>query len=222
MEKVQTITRLGITTTVDSNGQLHSLDDKPSSIDSKGTGFWHNRGVLHREGGPAVDGRHLQMWYRQGKIHRDGDEPAIYEDNGRRVMYYKNDLPHRVFGPAVIELSGAHKLETYYIHGQKYPDREFWERDAVLLRSKEQKKAPKTTAENILEAIEKTPKVKAPVESVESIRVIASKAQVEKLVEKIEEVAASQAAADQVIIIDPAHPVLEVVEKKKRRRKTKE
>lgn len=199
MEKLQTITRLGISTTVDSNGQLHSLGDLPSSIDSKGTGYWHNRGVLHREGGPAVDSRHLQMWYRQGKIHRDGDEPAIYEDGGRRVMYYKDDLPHRVFGPAVIEISGAHKIETYWIHGQKYPDRELWERDAVLLRPKEQKKAPKTKVESIIDAIDS---IKVERTSTESA--------VDLVVSAAEQVQSPEAKAP------------EVVEKKRRTRKKKE
>ncbi len=137
MEKLTTISRLGVTQTVDSNGQLHSANGEPSFIDAKGTGHWHNRGVLHREDGPAIDGRHVQIWYRHGKIHRDDDEPAIYEDQGRRVMYYKNDRPHRVFGPAVIEITSVGKESQFWINGQKYSDEGIWERDAAPLRAKE-------------------------------------------------------------------------------------
>jgi hypothetical protein len=44
--------------------------------------------------------------------HRNGDNPAI-EHNGNRY-YYRNDLPHRDNGPAVIE---KHYLAWYH-HGK--------------------------------------------------------------------------------------------------------
>jgi len=154
-EKFTTISRLGTTQTIDGSGRLHSAAGAPSLIDGNGTGHWHDRGVLNREDGPAVDGRHCQIWYRQGKIHRDGDEPAIFEDQGRRVMYYKDDKPHRVFGPAVIEITKHGKEVQFWINGQKYLDQGSWERDAAPLRASETSQVISPKLRSLVDLIEK-------------------------------------------------------------------
>ena len=46
-------------------------------VDSDGNRMWFRRGLLHREGGPAIeraDG--TKAWFRDGLLHRDGGPAA--------------------------------------------------------------------------------------------------------------------------------------------------
>lgn len=57
-------------------------------------------GVLHREGGPAVEENcGNKIWYLNGKKHRL-DGPAIEMKNGN-TYWYINDKLHREDGPAI-------------------------------------------------------------------------------------------------------------------------
>lgn len=47
---------------------------------------WFTNGLLHREDGPAVEGRLGRAWYRKGKKHRE-DGPAVEWADGRNEWY---------------------------------------------------------------------------------------------------------------------------------------
>lgn len=109
--------------TRDTQGRLHSFDDKPAEVMDGGYQKWYKHGVMHREGGPAiiscegtqywmqddrfhredgpaVIGRDRQIWYREGKIHRE-DGPAYIDGAKKRVIWYSRGVRHREDGPAV-------------------------------------------------------------------------------------------------------------------------
>jgi hypothetical protein len=67
------------------NGDLHSIDDKPSIISKYGSKLWHYRGKLHRDNdSPAfassING--VNEWYWYGVLHRDGGKPASINISG--------------------------------------------------------------------------------------------------------------------------------------------
>ena len=71
-----------------------------------GTEEWYLNGVLHRDGGPAVqfsDG--VNVWHHNGEVHRDGG-PAYENAQGRQV-WYRNNKRHREDGPAVVNADGT-------------------------------------------------------------------------------------------------------------------
>jgi hypothetical protein len=88
-------------TTRDSQGLLHSIDDQPAIVRADGTRVWLRHGDRHRDHDqPALirpDG--TRIWYQNGVIHRDGDQPAIVRGDGTRA-WYQHGLMHRDVGPA--------------------------------------------------------------------------------------------------------------------------
>ncbi len=68
---------------------------------SKGETLWFREGLLHREGGPAVeraDGS--RSWYQEGVMRRD-DGPALEANDGSE-LWVKGGHLHREGGPAVV------------------------------------------------------------------------------------------------------------------------
>ena len=69
---------------------------------SNGHNFYYEKGLFHRENGPAVEyswGTHY--WYRHGELHRIDGPAAMYGPDRFEIAWYQNDLLHRLDGPAV-------------------------------------------------------------------------------------------------------------------------
>ena len=59
-------------------------------IDRDGTKIWRLNGVLHRDGGPALEFRNgTKEWWNHGKIHRIGG-PAIEHADGTKEWWFNN------------------------------------------------------------------------------------------------------------------------------------
>jgi hypothetical protein len=85
-------------------GSLHSFNDQPAIIDSKGTKYWCQHGFIHRDNDqPAVifSDNH-KLWFQRGNLHRDNDQPAIIRSNGNRGWYQGGNLHRDNDQPAVI------------------------------------------------------------------------------------------------------------------------
>lgn len=82
---------------------------------------WYRNGLLHRNGGPAIecaDG--TKHWFIDGQYHRV-DGPANEWPSGDRVWYVDGDL-HREDGPAVLLEDGT---SEWFLYGQPYTEVEF-------------------------------------------------------------------------------------------------
>ena len=69
-------------------------------INIDGDTYYFMNGMIHRDGGPAIewaDGG--KSWYKNGKLHRE-DGPAFERCNGDKEWYKSGGL-HREEGPAV-------------------------------------------------------------------------------------------------------------------------
>ena len=125
------------------HGLIHSFDDRRAIVYPRGTQYWLEKGILHRDSGPAVithDGeRHYyshgkhnsrpgdlpafegsngeQIWMRDGIPHRDGDKPArIYP--GRYQEWLVDGKLHRDFDrPAVVRANGD---RMWYRHDRSW------------------------------------------------------------------------------------------------------
>jgi hypothetical protein len=60
-------------------------------VSDDGTRTWYNdKGEVHREDGPAIEGRNGDCWwYRNGELHRE-EGPAIECGNGLYSSWYLN------------------------------------------------------------------------------------------------------------------------------------
>ena len=77
--------------------------------------------LLHRVGGPAIEGSNgTKEWYLNGECHRE-DGPAVVWADGNKHWYLNRKL-HRVDGPA-IEWTNGHKV--WYLNGEKYTEEQF-------------------------------------------------------------------------------------------------
>jgi hypothetical protein len=93
-------------------GLLHR-DGGPAVVRVTGDYQWYQHGLLHRDGGPAVEyADHAKYWYRCGELHRD-DGPAIEMCNGA-VSWYQHGVLHRVGGPAV----EYDNVVEWWLHGK--------------------------------------------------------------------------------------------------------
>ena len=102
------------------HGVMTREGDKPSEYNYGDIRYTNDKGVLHRENGPAVitaDG--IENWYFNGKLHRDGVKPAIYNKDMTIVKYYKHGNLHRDGDlPASIENGRT----SYYRNGKLHRD----------------------------------------------------------------------------------------------------
>ena len=81
---------------------------------------WYFNDRLHREDGPAYEGKNgYKAWYLKGLRHRV-DGPAIEYSNGTKVWYLNGEL-HRLDGPAY-ERDGN---KEWYLNGKEYSEEEF-------------------------------------------------------------------------------------------------
>lgn len=73
---------------------------------------WYNeKGICHREDGPAVEWRNGDKeWYINGLRHRE-DGPAMEYANGTKIWYINGEC-HRLDGPAIEWYEGD--VEWYY------------------------------------------------------------------------------------------------------------
>lgn len=88
--------------------------------DEFGERRWFRNGELHREDGPAFEGRYHRRWHRNDKLHRD-DGPAIERSNGTRE-WWVNGIWHREDGPAVEYIDGTCR---WWLNGVEYTKEEF-------------------------------------------------------------------------------------------------
>jgi hypothetical protein len=80
-------------------GILHR-NGGPAVEYASGTRLWYCAGELHREDGPAYeDTDGSRAWYLEGRHHRD-DGPAVEDVDGYRAWFRRGPL-HRDGGPAV-------------------------------------------------------------------------------------------------------------------------
>jgi len=92
-------------------------------IDESGTKYYYLNGLLHREGGPAVEflsGN--KFYYLHGKLHREGNLPAIEWPNGEKT-YLVYGKYHRENGPAREFANGNH----YYLNHIRFSEQDYWE-----------------------------------------------------------------------------------------------
>jgi hypothetical protein len=98
----------GITNTFDENGQLHSFDDKPSSITSVGHHNisyeleWRSHGKLFREEGKpfrvVFSKTHYATYNEHWTSHSFNDQPSLIDISGEgytRLIWHKDELEHR-------------------------------------------------------------------------------------------------------------------------------
>ena len=82
-------------------------------------------GLLHREGGPAVehfDGR--QQWFQQGELHReDGPAKTGAGENPSQWWYKHGDL-HREDGPAFLGDGG--RYQEWWFEGEQIGSDHWW------------------------------------------------------------------------------------------------
>ena len=92
---------------------VYHREDGPAIVYADNTKVWYQNGVLHREDGPAiVRSNGATAWYRNGVLHRE-DGPAVMRAGGSKE-WYQNGLRHRVDGPAV-ELPTD---KMYFLYGK--------------------------------------------------------------------------------------------------------
>jgi len=74
--------------------------------DGSGNKYWYRDGLLHKDGGPAIEFVNGNcMWYCDGKQHREGG-PAV-EVAGTYNIWVRNGKYHREDGPAMEYANGC-------------------------------------------------------------------------------------------------------------------
>ncbi len=129
----------------DIDGKFHR-EDGPAIIKTDGSYAWFFHGVIHRNGGPAIESilpnnlselytknniKHQTKkteWFNQGFKHRI-DGPAVEDYNGDTFWYLFGEL-HREDGPAVEYHDGK---QEWFIHGTQYEKEDF---EKLLLNEK--------------------------------------------------------------------------------------
>ena len=92
-------------------------------VDKEGTVRYYklDTGVLHREGGPAVeytDGS--KLWFKEGECHREDGPAKEYCDGGK--YWFLEGKRHREDGPAIECFDGC---KEWYIEGKRLSEEEF-------------------------------------------------------------------------------------------------
>ena len=126
------------------DGVLHNELDKPAFI-TKNCNKWFKNGILHRDNNkPAImyidDFSEMCEWYIKGVLQKNSTK----DDNGDRVIdtWYRNNLLHRIDGPAVIKKSynsidyEDEKIEKeWWVNGKNLNDRNKFELTELNLPS---------------------------------------------------------------------------------------
>lgn len=120
-------------------GVLHR-EGGPAVIKANGDQQWWTYNLLHRENGPAIeraDG--YKAYFNMGRLSRE-EGPAIETAKGS-TAYYKGGKPHRDENQPAIELASGRKY--YFVEGQAHRldgpvfqegSREVWKREGELHR----------------------------------------------------------------------------------------
>jgi len=86
-----------------------------------GNRYWYLNGLLHREGGPAIEyATGSQDWLLNDLLHRD-DGPAVVREDVQEWHIQGQGL-HRLDGPAQEWADG---LKCWFLHGREYSESEF-------------------------------------------------------------------------------------------------
>lgn len=116
---------------------------------------WMQKGVLHRDDGPAVIFDDKLKWYRRGKLHRDHGPSSISDDgtcvwshvgadhrsNGPAIVYgnggycwYKNGVLHRTNGPArvLVNPDGTIHSTTWAINGEEFDKMHYFAKQGLV------------------------------------------------------------------------------------------
>jgi len=98
-------------------------------IDHLGRKFYYKdkkMTILHREDGPAYEGRSgNKYWYLNGKLHREDGHAVEHADSYKE--WYLNGKLHREDGPAVEWADG---YKEWYLNGQYLTEEEFIKKTA--------------------------------------------------------------------------------------------
>lgn len=95
--------------------EMNKENNNPIVLENDTKEWYNERGLLHREDGPAVIySNGDKEWWQNGKLHRL-DGPAC--EYNRYEAWYFEDKRHRLDGPAVIFANG---------------DKEWWEHDRLI------------------------------------------------------------------------------------------
>jgi len=100
----------------------HHREDGPAMIFANGDEEWFINGLLHREGGPAVNYKREQTYYKNGQMHRE-DGPAFFkkrEDGLEEYMWVVEGKIHNLNGPAI----KTKNQEVYMLENTQYDDKE--------------------------------------------------------------------------------------------------
>ena len=148
------------TYTVDSNGFLHSFNNKPGRVMYRSDEviwkeYYYKHGREHRTNDkPAIityntytnKERILTLYVLEecykvnGKIHRENGKPAIlsyfHERKIQCEIYMENNLEHRIEGPSRIEyrIDGTIINKAYWIHGKYFENKRDWEIEANRIK----------------------------------------------------------------------------------------
>lgn len=105
--------------TVVVNKKLHSIDE-PAVVFKNGDWVWYKRGLVHREGGPAVKLGNNYYWAAFGVAHRD-DGPAFSRSTAKNInsfRWYSHGDLHRIDGPAeILGTCDGKQICTWYRRG---------------------------------------------------------------------------------------------------------
>ena len=87
------------------------------TVNEWGDKRWRNeRGLLHREDGPAVECVNgSKEWYINGKRHREDGPAVVWADGGKDWCI--NGRLHREDGPAIEHADGT---KEWYLFGEGY------------------------------------------------------------------------------------------------------
>lgn len=77
-------------------------------------------GKPHRDDGPALEGPEADTWYQRGLVHREG-APAVIRHDGTFEAWYQHGVYHRDDGPALSWASGE---RSWYLHGVEFNSEE--------------------------------------------------------------------------------------------------
>ena len=106
-------------------------------------------GEIHREDGPAIEGKDFQEWRVRNKKHRIGGPAVIH---GNHQEFWEMNRKHRLDGPAVIDDTHG---DQWWIEGKRLTEVEFLLRQNIdprqLLHKAKNKSEIKKIKEKLLE-----------------------------------------------------------------------
>ncbi len=122
------------------SNMLSNLDDG-SYTDRRGLIYYVKNGMIHREGGPAIERNGDKEWCINGRLHRE-DGPAIEYANGDKKWWVDGER-HREDGPAIEWHNGR---KEWYLNDKRYSEEEYNKKmNKLKPQTKPQKKSQTET-----------------------------------------------------------------------------